>query len=188
MIATTYDSVGTMAVNVERAASIPFAASGEHYTSLVHGRAKIKNPPGTTNRLNRRNFTGTKVAQKGAYDPARQLGHLPILLLHEVTGALHPESYRFLHQMAEMHDNNLPYGLRGQSWTVQTFTTYFLQRLSSAVTVEHGCRAGDPRPDLLQRPPALGCTQERGRQAVSVLCARGTLSEPRHAPPSVVRA
>jgi hypothetical protein len=80
VIATTYDSVGTMAVNVEHAASIPFAASGEHYTSLVHGCAKIENPPGTTNRLNRHNFTGTKVAQKGDYDPARQLGHLPILV------------------------------------------------------------------------------------------------------------
>jgi hypothetical protein len=133
VIATTYDSVGTTAVNVELAASILFAASGEHYTSLVHGRAKIENPPGTINRLNRRNFTGTKVAQKGDYDPARQLGHLPILLLHEVSGALHPESYRFLRQMAEMHDNKLPYDLHGQSWTVQSFTTYFLQRFSSAV-------------------------------------------------------
>ena len=46
--------------------------------------------PGTTNRLNRRNFNGTKVAQKGDYDLAKQLGHLPALLLHEVTGALHP--------------------------------------------------------------------------------------------------
>ena len=77
--------------------------------------------------------TGTKVAQKGDYDPARQLGHLPILLLHEVSGAMHPESYRFLRQMAEMHDNKLPYDLHGQSWTVQSFTTYFLQRFSSAV-------------------------------------------------------
>ena len=77
------------------------------------------------------------MAQKGDYDPARQLGHLLILLLHEVTGALHPESYRFLRQMAEMHDNKLPYSLRGQWWTVQSFTTYmyFLQRLSSAVNM-----------------------------------------------------
>ena len=40
--------------------------------------------------------------------------------------------------MAEMHDNKLPYGLHGQSWTVQSFTTYFLheaQRFSSAVNM-----------------------------------------------------
>eukprot|EP00966_Prymnesium_polylepis_P074727 1733918-Prymnesium_polylepis.2 len=34
-----------------------------------------------------------------------------------------------------MHDNKLPYDLRGQSWTVQSFTTHFLQRFSSAVNM-----------------------------------------------------
>ena len=70
VMATTYDTVGTMAANIERAASIAFAASGEHYASLVHGRAKIENPPGTTNRFNRRNFVGSKVGHKGDYAPA----------------------------------------------------------------------------------------------------------------------
>ena len=37
-LASTYEGdVGTLAVIVERAASIPFAASGEYYQSLVHG-------------------------------------------------------------------------------------------------------------------------------------------------------
>jgi hypothetical protein len=61
---------------VLRPSHLPRRAST--YTSLVHGRAKIEKPPGTTNRRNHRNFTGTKVAQKGDYDLARQLGHLPV--------------------------------------------------------------------------------------------------------------
>ena len=51
VMATTYDTVGTMAANIERAASIAFAASGEHYASLVHGRTKIETRR-TPNNLN----------------------------------------------------------------------------------------------------------------------------------------
>ena len=135
-LASTYEGdVGTLAVIVERAASIPFAASGEYYQSLVHGRDKIENPPGTTQRLNRRNFTGTKVAKRGDYGPAKLLGHHAVMLLQEVSGALHPESHGFLRSLAELHDNKLPYDLVGQSWTVPNFETYFLQRLSSAVNM-----------------------------------------------------
>ena len=119
--------------------------------------------------------TGTKVAQKGDYDLARQLNHLPVLLLHEVTGALHPESYRFLCQAAEMHDNKLPYGLHGQSWTVQSFTTYFLQRFVN-MAVAQEIRSQIYSSDCL--PSAT--TQGWGRQAATVLCARGTLSERAH--------
>jgi hypothetical protein len=86
--------------------------------------------------------------------------------------------YRFLRQMAELHDNKLPYGLHGQSWTVQSFTTYFLQRFSSAVNMAVAQKI---------RSQICSCPRphRRGRGASKrfrSLCARGTLSGPRHGP------
>ena len=93
-------------------------------------------PPstGTTKRFSRANFSGSKVAQPGDYEPAKAKGHYAVMLLSEVTGALHPESHDFLRAMADLHDNVLPPALAG-SWTATNFETYFMQRLSSAVNM-----------------------------------------------------
>ena len=84
----------------ERAASIAFAGSGEYYMELVHGRPAVSNPPGSTSRFNRRNFTGKKAAKKGDYESAIAKGHTAVLLLMEVTGGLHPEALSFLRALA----------------------------------------------------------------------------------------
>jgi len=57
------------------------------------------------------------------------------MLLSEVTGAVHPESVRVLRQLSDLHDRRLPADLLGESWTATTFTSYFLQRLSSAMNM-----------------------------------------------------
>ena len=88
VMASTYSTVGSCEVNIERAASVAFAASGEYYASMVHGRPKVERPPGTTAHFNRTNFSGSKVAQPGDYEPARAKGHHPVMLLQEVSGAL----------------------------------------------------------------------------------------------------
>ena len=137
VFASQYD--GTPASVAERAASIAFAGSGEYYTELVHGRPAVSNPPGSTSRFNRRNFTGKKAAKKGDYEPAVAKGHSAVLLLVEVTGGLHPEALTFLRSLAALHDRKLPVELVGQSWTATSFITYFLQRLSSAVNMAAAC-------------------------------------------------
>ena len=75
------------------------------------------------------------MAGKGDYEPAKSLGHTAILLLSEVTGALHPDGRSLLRQLAALHEGKLPHELRGQSWTASSFESYFLQRLSSAVNM-----------------------------------------------------
>ena len=72
---------------------------------------------------------------KAHYRAAAALGHTNILLLSEVTGALHPDGFKFLRALADVHDRKLPTELVGQSWTATSFVTYFLQRLSSAVNM-----------------------------------------------------
>ena len=142
----------------ERAASIAFAGSGEYYMELVHGRPAVSNPPGSTSRFNRRNFTGKKAAKKGDYESAIAKGHTAVLLLMEVTGGLHPEALSFLRALAALHDRKLPIELAGQSWTATSFISYFLQRLSSAVNMAAACEirnqiVSGPR---FTRPPRGG--------------------------------
>ena len=91
----------------------------------------ISIPQGTSQQFNRRNYVGKKAAVKGDYEPAKSLGHTAILLLSEVTGALHPDGRSLLRQLAALHEGKLPHELRGQSWTASSFESYFLQRLSS---------------------------------------------------------
>ena len=154
--ASQYD--GTPEAMVERAASVPFAASGEYYTELLRGRPAISNPPGVTTRFNRRNYSGKKAAKKGDYEACIAKGHSVVLLLSEVTGAVHPEAFTFLRQLAEMHNRKLPAELAGQSWTATSFVTYFLQRLSSAVNMAaaHEIRNQITTGPRLARPPRGG--------------------------------
>ena len=115
MFASQYD--GTPASVAERAASIAFAGSGEYYTELVHGRPAVFNPPGSTSRFNRRNFTGNKAAknEEGRLRAGRRQGaHSAVLLLVEVTGGLHPEALTFLRSLVALHDRKLPVELVGQ--------------------------------------------------------------------------
>ena len=160
-LASTYEGdVGTLAAIVERAASIPFAASGEYYQSLVHGRDKIENPPGTTQRLNRRNFTGTKVAKRGDYGPAKLLGHHAVMHLQEVSGALHPESHGFLRSLAELHDKS----------TTSSRTTSLASPGRCPTSRHTSCSASPARSTW--PPPTRSATRSPPVSACPVLCPR----------------
>ena len=164
VFSTAYD--GTPAAIAARAASIPFAASGEYYYSMVHGRPAISIPQGTSQQFNRRNYVGKKAAVKGDYEPAKSLGHTAILLLSEVTGALHPDGRSLLRQLAALHEGKLPHELRGQSWTASSFESYFLQqRLSSAVNM---AAAHEIRSQIC-KGPRLVCAAGAWRQALQVV-------------------
>eukprot|EP00966_Prymnesium_polylepis_P060619 1406820-Prymnesium_polylepis.4 len=157
MFASQYDGMPESVA--ARAASIPFAGSGEYYSELVHGLEAVASPPGTTARFNRRNFTGKKPAKKGDYEPAIEKGHTSVLLLTEVTGAVHPNGLSFLRSLAALHDRKLPVELVGQSWTATSFLTYFLQRLSSAVNMAAACEI---RNQIVTGPRLAGLAKPRG--------------------------
>ena len=108
--------------------------------------------------FNRRNYSGKRAAVKGDYQPAVALGHHAILLLQEVTGALHPDGFKFLRDLAAVHDRKLPIDLVGQSWTATSFVSYFLQRLSSAVNMAAACEIRNQIAvaPLLKRPKRGG--------------------------------
>jgi hypothetical protein len=145
-----------------RSASIPFAASGEYYSELVHGRPKIERPPGTTSRFKRREYSGKKVAAKGDYEPAVELGHTALVLLSEVTGALHPEARSLLSEVAKMQGNKIPLNMAGQSWTATTFSGLLSQRLSSAVNMAAAAEIRNQLVGAARPPPAkIGGTRHR---------------------------
>ena len=56
-------------------------------------------------------------------------------LVHEITGAVHPEAARFVDSMAKPHRNKLLASDIGVSWTANSFKSIFYQRLSSAVSM-----------------------------------------------------
>ena len=152
---------GTHEEQLRRAASIPFAASGEYYSELVHGRPEIQRPHGTTKRFDRRAYSGKKVAAKGDYEPAVAKGHTALVLLSEVTGAVHPEGRMLLSAIAKMHNNRLPLDLVGQTWTATTFTAYFLQRLSSAVNMAAAAELRNQLVGAARPPPPRGGERHR---------------------------
>ena len=73
-----------------------------------------------------------------------------------MTGGLHPEAERFLRELAEMHNRQLPVDLVGESWTATSFVSYFLQRLSSAVNM---AAAAEIRAQIVKSP----CHRPRSR-------------------------
>ena len=72
--------------------------------------------------------------------------------LFETTGAAHPESMDYLHQLAVEHGNKLPLEHTGASWTHTTFLSHVLQRTSigikksSAKEIRRAIRSKAPPP------------------------------------------
>ena len=118
-----------------RGASRPFGATEAHLRSLILG--ELATQAGAARAMPRCYASGPRkgTPRVAQYQAALDQGHTVVPLISEVWGGFAPEAVSYLRGLAQARSDRLDIEQESTTWTTRSFTSYYGQRLSVALTM-----------------------------------------------------